>query len=101
MPAFNEWCFADGREVGDTGIVRVEASNYCGYHIIYFSGEGDYVYWKMAVEEMVATEKAAEVRNAIVDGYALESDLTKAVVLDAAAPTAPAAEETVEGETAE
>lgn len=38
---FNDWCFADGRKVGDYGIVK---STY-GYHLIYFSGFGD-EYWK-------------------------------------------------------
>ena len=33
---FEDWCFADGRQVGDTGIVE---SSY-GYHVMYFSGFG-------------------------------------------------------------
>ncbi len=88
VPEFNDWCFDDNRQVGDHGVVKTSY----GYHIMFFSGEGDYVYWRMAVEEMLVTEKAAEARNSIVEGYALESDLSKAVLLDATAPTAPAAE---------
>ncbi len=34
---FEEWCFADGRKTGDTGIVKTQY----GYHVMYFVGEGD------------------------------------------------------------
>lgn len=33
---FEDWCFANGRKAGDTGIVKTQY----GYHIMYFSGEG-------------------------------------------------------------
>jgi len=46
-------------------------------------------------------ERAAEERATLVESYTLESDLTKAILLDATAPTAPAAEAPAEGETAE
>jgi len=38
---FNDWCFEDGRKVGDYGVVKTTY----GYHLIYFSGFGD-EYWK-------------------------------------------------------
>jgi len=97
VPEFNDWCFADDRQVGDHGVVKTSY----GYHIMFFSGEGDYVYWRMAAEDMLRMERAAEERASMVDSYTLESDLAKAVLLDATAPTAPAAEEPAEGETAE
>ncbi len=37
---FNDWCFDSARKTGDTGIVFNEG-DYCGYHIIYFVGQGD------------------------------------------------------------
>lgn len=37
---FNDWCFDPVRKPGDTGIVFNEG-DYCGYHIIYFVGQGD------------------------------------------------------------
>lgn len=37
---FNDFCFDESRKPGDTGIVFNEGS-YCGYHIIYFVGEGE------------------------------------------------------------
>lgn len=37
VEAFEDWCFAEGRQAGDTGIVETEY----GFHIMYFSGYGD------------------------------------------------------------
>ncbi len=37
---FDDFCFDESRKPGDTGIVFNEGS-YCGYHIIYFVGEGE------------------------------------------------------------
>lgn len=37
---FNDWCFTDGRMVGDYGVVKTTY----GYHLIYFCGTGD-EYW--------------------------------------------------------
>lgn len=38
VPVYEEFCLADGRKAGDTGIVFADASNYQGYHLIYFEG---------------------------------------------------------------
>lgn len=46
---FNDWCFAEGRQVGDTGIVE---SDY-GYHIMYFSGFGDDYWYQSALADML------------------------------------------------
>lgn len=40
VTSFNDWCFDASRKTGDTGIVYNEDSNYCGYHVIYFVGQG-------------------------------------------------------------
>lgn len=36
VTTFNDWCFDESRQVGDTGIVETEY----GYHVMYFSGFG-------------------------------------------------------------
>ncbi len=38
---FEDWCFAANRKAGDSGIVKTDY----GYHIMYYSGEGE-LYWK-------------------------------------------------------
>ena len=40
VAAFNDWCFAEGRKTGDTGIVETEY----GYHVMYFVGDSDVTY---------------------------------------------------------
>ncbi len=40
VAAFNDWCFAEGRKAGDTGIVETEY----GYHVMYFVGDSDVTY---------------------------------------------------------
>lgn len=86
---FNDWCFADGRQVGDHGVVKTTY----GYHIMFFSGEGDYAYWEMAAEELCRQEKLMAMIEEITAGYAPTMDLTKAMMLEYLAPTAPAVEE--------
>ena len=86
---FNDWCFADGRMVGDHTIVKTTY----GYHIMFFSGEGDYVYWEKAAEDLCRQEKAAQERAELTAAYETTVDLTKALILDYMAPTAPSAAE--------
>jgi len=38
---FNDWIYDGSRKTGDTGIVFNEDSNYCGYHVMYFVGNGE------------------------------------------------------------
>ena len=52
---FEDWCFANDRKTGDTGIVETTY----GYHIMYFSGEG-LPYWQSLVTEDLANEDAFE-----------------------------------------
>lgn len=42
---FNDWCFDESRQVGDTEIIKTDY----GYHLIYFAGE-DAPYWQVQVE---------------------------------------------------
>lgn len=48
---FEDWCFADGRQVGDTGIVKTDY----GYHFMYYSGTGD-LYWKTLADSGIRSE---------------------------------------------
>lgn len=92
VPEFNDWCFADGRAVGDTGIVKTTY----GYHIMFFSGEGDYVYWRQSVEDMVISQRINDEIINLQAKYPMDIDLTKAVIVDTVPPTVPAEEPSVE-----
>ncbi len=89
---FNDWCFADGRAVGDHGIVKTSY----GFHIMYFSGEGDYIYWRQAAADFLKMQKVDQIVMDTTETYTLTKDLDKAVLLNSIAPTAPAAEEEAE-----
>lgn len=40
LAAFNDWCFAEGRKVGDTGMVQTDI----GWHVMFFDGFSDTTY---------------------------------------------------------
>ena len=86
---FDAWCFDDSRQVGDTAIVKTTF----GYHIMFFSGEGDYIYWRNEVESAIRTSAVNKQLEAMAEKYPMESDLNKAVLMDSTAPSVPTAEE--------
>lgn len=51
VDSFNDWCFDESREPGDTGIVE---SDY-GYHIMYFDSYGD-IYRNITVESTMRSD---------------------------------------------
>ncbi len=51
---FEEFCFA-GHEPGDTGIVYSESTNYTGYHLIYYVGDGP-LYSHVLADSTLRTE---------------------------------------------
>ena len=85
---FNDWCFADGRKVGDSAVVKTSY----GYHIMFFSGEGDYVYWRKSVKDLVSAQNVNDQLTVIEESYPMECDMTKAIIMDKTAPTVPSAE---------
>ncbi|MDE5995733.1 MAG: peptidyl-prolyl cis-trans isomerase, partial [Eubacterium sp.] len=72
VTTFNNWCFADGRKAGDTGIVQSES----GYHIMYLDSESETPIWKSltisqldATETVLKTDKLEEDYNAKVNWF--------------------------------
>lgn len=66
VQAFNDWCFDEARQVGDTGIVKTEY----GYHVMYFCGSE--TLWQQYVESDFVTEKT----SALADEIAAKCPLT-------------------------
>ena len=66
---FNDWCFAEGRKAGDTGIVFNENT---GYHVMYFVGE-DIPYWKVEVKNTLTSNDF----NAWVEGLYDSAEITR------------------------
>lgn len=61
VPSFNDWCFEDGRDVGDHGIVETDY----GYHIMFFSGTTDTVNWKERMTSAMRTAAYKETSAAL------------------------------------
>ncbi len=72
VSTFNNWCFADGRKAGDTGIVQSES----GYHIMYLDSESKTPVWKSFAisqleesETVLKTDQLEEEYNAKVNWF--------------------------------
>lgn len=50
---FLNWCFADGRKKGDTGIIKTDY----GYHVMYLSSKSKDPVWKNSVRDALASQK--------------------------------------------
>lgn len=64
---FNDWIFDESRQIGDTGIVYNESSNYTGYHVMYFSGWND-PYWMVQVRNTMMNSDYSDWSEALVEG---------------------------------
>ncbi|MDE7221393.1 MAG: peptidylprolyl isomerase [Oscillospiraceae bacterium] len=63
VAAFEDWCYEDGRQSGQTGIVQ---TNY-GYHIMYFVGYGDTAYWHYACENALRSNDENTWRSGLIE----------------------------------
>ena len=68
VASFQDWCYADGRKSGDTGIVQ---SQY-GYHIMYFVGYGDTEYWRYACENQLRSNDENAWRTSLIEATPAE-----------------------------
>ena len=66
---FNDWCYAEGRKAGDTGIVK---STY-GQHIMYFVGYGSNEYWHNACTLDMTDEAYSEWQESLIEGLVAET----------------------------
>lgn len=82
---FNDWCFDASRQPGDTGIVKTSY----GYHIMYFVGTTDEIYWRTAVKSLITSQNISDEIANLQLAYPLTSDYSKAILLTSQAPTLP------------
>ncbi len=62
---FNNWCFADGRKAGDTGIVRTES----GYHIMFLDSETETPLWKSFAELQMSAKDSMSKADKLQEDY--------------------------------
>lgn len=68
---YNDWCFDEARQVGDSGLVKTQF----GWHIMYFCGS-DYVWYTYAEEELRYTTIESTMDEA-VRKYEINVDYSK------------------------
>ena len=56
---FNDWVFAEGRQVGDTGLVKNTESYTQGWHVIYYQAHNEPV-WKIAARDALWAAEVAD-----------------------------------------
>ena len=78
VEAFDIWCFTDGREPSDTGIVETEF----GYHIMFYSGDSETLYRDFIIKNDLMTEDTNAWYTALVDSYTVTEVDTKYVSTD-------------------
>ena len=68
VDSFEEWCFAEGRKAGDTGIVETEY----GYHVMYFSSHDEMSYRDMLIDNDMRIEDTEAWQKTLVDAISFE-----------------------------
>ena len=65
---FNDFCFDPARQPGDVGIVFNESDSYCGYHLVYYVGQGER-YCDYLGDQALRTEDFNAWQDAFFDGW--------------------------------
>ena len=69
---------ADGRQPGDYGIVKTDY----GYHILFFVGAGDEIYWFQTAKEDYLSDLAVKIQDEITAKYTFVSYVDQAALVD-------------------
>ena len=78
VTAFEDWCFADGRKAGDTGIVETEY----GYHIMFYSGDSETIYRDFLIENDLMNADVSEWYTALIEAVTAIKQNTKYIDTD-------------------
>ncbi len=65
VDTFNNWCFEDGRNTGDTAIVQTEY----GYHIMYFVGQSGMPVWQYTAQQALASADSSTYADTLAEKY--------------------------------
>lgn len=75
---FNDWCFAEGRKAGDTGIVE---SDY-GYHVMYYSSDSETTYRDYLITDALLDADADAWYHGVVESAAVTEKTIKYISTD-------------------
>ena len=65
---FNDFCFDPARQPGDVGIVFNESDSYCGYHLVYYVGQGER-YCDYLGDQALRTDDFSAWEDTFFDGW--------------------------------
>lgn len=65
---FNDFCFAEDRAAGDTGIVHGNNGGYDGYHVMYFVGDNGPLHSRTLAKQSLSGEAYEEWETGILEG---------------------------------
>ena len=65
---FNDWCFADERKAGDTGVVETEY----GYHVTFYSGDSEDNYRDYMITNAKLTEEMDAWQDALLKSISVD-----------------------------
>lgn len=71
VPEFNDWCFDDSRQTGDTGLVRTSY----GYHVMYFVDGAET--WYRATKQSIASEECSKILHDALEKSPMEVEYKK------------------------
>ena len=86
---FEEWCYAEGRKAGDTGIVQTDY----GYHVMYFSGDNETNYRDYMVKNDLLSADIEEWQTALNEAMKVTEENTKHINRDLVLGSSSATEE--------
>ena len=75
---FNDWCFAEGRTYGDTGLVQSEY----GYHIMFYAGDSETLYRDYLITESLRSSDVDSWYNDLLDAMTATEKNTKYISKD-------------------
>lgn len=73
VPEFENWCFDETRQTGDTGLVKTTY----GWHVMYFVQSYPSQQWKTAAESALRSQRSNELIEDISAKYPLSVDYSK------------------------
>lgn len=69
VESFNDWCFDESRQPGDTGLVKSEY----GYHVMYYVGDSEMTHREHLVTQALLSEEATAWYENLLEVNAVES----------------------------
>ena len=75
---FNDWCFDEAREPGNTGIVESEF----GYHVMFYSGDSETSYRAYMIDSKLRNEDANEWYTALIEAMTMTEGDTSYIPKD-------------------